>query len=66
METINEFCARVSYPILVQGLGRIAVHRKKIMQRGYGYGFPVSDFNALLKYMDVSPKKPLDTSKTDF
>ena len=57
METINEFCARVSYPILVQGLGGIAVHRKKIMQRGYGYGFSVSNFNALLKYMGVSKKK---------
>ena len=56
MEVVNQFCARVSYPNFVKGLGSKASHAKKIMEKGYGYGRSVSNFRTLLKQMKVSQK----------
>lgn len=56
MEVINQFCARLSYPSFVRSLGGKAIHTKKIMEKGYGYGQRVSNFCTLLKQMRVSQK----------
>lgn len=56
MEVINQFCARLSYPSFIRGLGGKASHAKKIMEKGYGYGRRVSNFCTLLKQMKVSQK----------
>ena len=56
MEVVNQFCARVSYPNFIKGLGGKASRAKKIMEKGYGYGQNVSNFRTLLKQMKVSPK----------
>lgn len=56
MEVINQFCARHSYPNFIRGLGGKAIHAKKVMKKGYGYGQAVSNFNTLLKHMKVSQK----------
>lgn len=56
MEVINQFCARLSYPSFIRGLGGKATHAKKIMEKGYGYGKSVSNFCTLLKQMKVSQK----------
>lgn len=56
MEVINQFCARLSYPSFIRGIGGKASHAKKIMEKGYGYGRRVSNFCTLLKQMKVSQK----------
>lgn len=56
MEVINQFCARRSYPSFIKSLGGRATHRKKIMQKGYGYKQNVTNFCTLLKDMKVSQK----------
>lgn len=56
MEVINQFCARLSYPSFIRGLGGKASHVKKVMEKGYGYGQRVSNFCTLLKQMKVSQK----------
>ena len=56
MEVINQFCARVSYPSFIRGLGGKAIRVQKVMEKGYGYSRSVSNFNTLLKHMKVSRK----------
>ena len=56
MEVVNQFCARMTYPSFIQGLGGKATHATKVMEKGYGYFQSVSNFNALLKHMKVSKK----------
>ena len=54
METINQFCARHSYSGFVKSLGGKTVHAKEIIERGYGYGSYVSNFQNLLKHINVT------------
>lgn len=54
METINQFCARHSYRDFVKSLGGKAVNAKEIIERGYGYGRFVSNFQNLLKHINVT------------
>lgn len=54
METINQFCARHSYRDFVKSLGGKAVNTKEIIERGYGYGCFVSNFQNLLKRINVT------------
>jgi hypothetical protein len=54
METINQFCARHSYRDFVKSLGGKAVNTKEIIERGYGYGRFVSNFQNLLKHINVT------------
>ena len=54
METINQFCARHSYRDFVKSLGGKAVNTKEIIERGYGYGSFVSNFQTLLKHINVT------------
>lgn len=54
METINQFCARHSYRDFVKSLGGKAVHAKEIIERGYGYGSFVYNFQTLLKHINVT------------
>ena len=54
METINQFCARHSYKGFVQSLGGKAFNTKEIIERGYGYGRFVSNFQNLLKHINVT------------
>ena len=56
MEVINQFCARMSYPSFIRGLGGKATHATKVMEKGYGYSQSISNFNTLLKHMKVSKK----------
>ena len=56
METVNQFCARISYPNFIKSLGGKATHTRKVMEKGYGYNVSVSNFNTLLKHMKVSKK----------
>ncbi len=56
MEVINQFCARMSYPSFIRGLGGKATHATKVMENGYGYSQSISNFNTLLKHMKVSKK----------
>ena len=55
MEVINQFCARQSYPSFIKSLGGSASHTSEVIEKGYGYGRAVSNFNTLLKHMGVSP-----------
>lgn len=54
METINQFCARHSYKGFVQSLGGKAVNTERIIEQGYGYGRFVSNFQSLLKHINVT------------
>lgn len=54
METINQFCARHSYKGFVQSLGGKTFNTKEIIERGYGYGRFVSNFQNLLKHINVT------------
>lgn len=54
METINQFCARHSYSGFVKSLGGKAVNTKEIIERGYGYGSWVKNFQKLLVHMGVT------------
>lgn len=56
MEVINQFCARMSYPSFIRGLGGKATHTIKVMEKGYGYSQSITNFNTLLKHMKVSKK----------
>lgn len=54
METINQFCARHSYSDFVKSLGGKTVNAKEIIEHGYGYGRFVSNFQNLLKHINVT------------
>lgn len=56
MEVVNQFCARMSYPSFVRSIGGTVSHAKKVMEKGYGYGQAVHNFNTLLSEMKVSKK----------
>ncbi len=53
MEVINQFCARKSYPQFIKGLGGKAIHKKSIMNDGFGYTDEVKNFCTLLKKIGV-------------
>ena len=53
METINQFCARRSYPELLLKFGVKASHLEEIKQGGFGYSIEVSNFTKLLSHYGI-------------
>ncbi|WP_051269753.1 phage head morphogenesis protein [Flavobacterium suncheonense] len=60
METINQFCARHTYPEFMERLGGKATHQKDILENGYGYREWISDFRQNLKEKGISEDKALN------
>lgn len=59
METVNQFCARHTYPDFIKKLGGEAVHQSEILDKGYGYQGWINDFRAKLKTHDIDEKQAL-------
>lgn len=57
METINQFCARHTYPDFIKKLGGEAVHQKDILDKGYGYQGWINDFRTKLKTYEIDEKQ---------
>jgi hypothetical protein len=57
METINQFCARHTYPDFIKKLGGEAVHQKEILDKGYGYQGWINDFRTKLKTYEIDEKQ---------
>lgn len=57
METINQFCARHTYPDFMKKLGGTAVHQNEILENGYGYKGWITDFRGTLKKLNIDEKK---------
>lgn len=57
METVNQFCARHTYPDFIKKLGGEAVHQKEILENGYGYKGWIADFRANLKNRKIDEKQ---------
>ncbi|PXY44512.1 hypothetical protein [Flavobacterium hydrophilum] len=57
METINQFCARHTYPEFMKKLGGKAIHQKEILENGYGYKSWISDFRTTLKNLKIDEKQ---------
>ena len=53
MEVINQFCARKSYMQFVRSIGGKAIHKKTIMNDGFGYTDEVKNFCTLLKKIGI-------------
>lgn len=53
METVNQFCARHSYPQLIERMGGKASNQKEVLEQGYGYGSYVDNFRAMLKHHGI-------------
>ncbi len=50
METVNQLCARHTYPVFLQQLGGTARHYNWILEDGYGYNALVKNLRRVLKY----------------
>ena len=59
METINQFCARRTYPKLLKQIGIKANHLETIIQGGYGYGVEVKNFMRLLSHYGIDDNEVL-------
>ncbi len=53
METLNQFCARNTYPEFLKRLGGQAEHQAEIKAHGYGYGSYLRNFRAMLKHFEI-------------
>ena len=53
METLNQFCARYTYPLFVERLGGQAANYAQIRAHGYGYGLYVRNFRSMLKHFEI-------------
>ncbi|MBS1535324.1 MAG: hypothetical protein JST78_09620 [Bacteroidetes bacterium] len=60
METVNQFCARHTYNDFVERLGGEAIHKKEILDNGYGYQSWVTEFRERLKNEGVEEKTALE------
>lgn len=49
METINQFCARHTYPEFMERFGAKATNKKEVLDKGYGYSTWVTTFREDLK-----------------
>ena len=57
METINQFCARHTYPDFIKKLGGEATHQNEILDKGYGYEGWINDFRSKLKIYEIDEKQ---------
>lgn len=57
METVNQFCARHTYPDFIKKLGGEAIHQTEILEKGYGYQGWINDFRAKLKTYGIDEKQ---------
>jgi hypothetical protein len=57
METINQFCARHTYPDFMKKFGGKAIHQNEILENGYGYKSWITDFRGTLKNYNIDEKK---------
>jgi SPP1 gp7 family putative phage head morphogenesis protein len=57
METINQFCARHTYPEFMKKLGGEAIHQKEILDNGYGYKGWITNFRETLKNNKIDEKQ---------
>jgi len=57
METVNQFCARHTYPEFIKKLGGQASHQKEILDNGYGYKGWITEFRANLKSRKIDEIK---------
>jgi len=57
METVNQFCARMTYEHLLKQLGAESRHKNEIMTRGLGYGTNVNNLNYLIEKLNLSQKQ---------
>jgi hypothetical protein len=57
METINQFCARHTYPDFMKKFGGKAIHQKEILENGYGYKGWITEFRGTLKNLKIDEKK---------
>lgn len=59
METINQFCARHTYPEFIERLGGKSENQKDILDKGFGYSGWINDFRARLKTNNIPEEKAL-------
>ncbi|MDN3672628.1 hypothetical protein QWY99_22090 [Flavobacterium branchiarum] len=57
METINQFCARHTYPDFMKKFGGKAIHQKEILENGYGYKSWITEFRGTLKMLNIDEKQ---------
>lgn len=57
METVNQFCARHTYPDFIKKLGGEAIHQKDILDNGYGYKSWITEFRQGLKNRNIDEFK---------
>ena len=54
METINQFCSRLSYSRFIESIGGKAIHQKHVLASGYGYSTELKNFQNALKSYNIS------------
>lgn len=57
METINQFCARHTYPDFIKKIGGKATHQDEILDNGYGYREWINEFRSKLKAYEIDEKR---------
>lgn len=57
METLNQFCARHSYPKFIESFGGKASNQSEILKSGFGYSNWVSEFRNKLSALNISEEK---------
>ena len=55
METVNQFVARKTYHKFLYELGGKAMHQKKIIEGGFGYGNSIENLHKVFKKYDIEP-----------
>jgi hypothetical protein len=60
METVNQFCARHTYPDFIKKFGGEAIHQKDILDNGYGYTTWIKNFRENLKTSKIDEKKAVE------
>lgn len=53
MEIVNEWTSRRNYPELLRKLGVEPAWTDAVKKEGYGYGYIISNFDTLLKHLDI-------------
>ncbi len=57
METVNQFCARHTYPQFVKSLGGEATAQPEVLKHGYGYGLYLTNFREMLKHYGIDEEQ---------
>lgn len=57
METVNQFCARHTYPQFVKSLGGEAANQPDVLDHGYGYGQYLTNFRGMLKHYGIDEQQ---------